>query len=232
MQKDQNIGKLHTIRTVIFDMDGIIFDSERLFIEAWFRLPEAADLPGLLPLLKDCIGITRAHAKELFLARYGEDFPFDLYRDRVTGIFWELAPGGILPMLPGVREILAYLKDCGMPAVLATSTHEAQAKKELADVGVLPYFSIVLGGDHVKNSKPAPDLFLAAAERAGVSPENCLVLEDSYNGIRAAHAAGMMPVMVPNLLEPTEEMQRLALAILPSLYEARTFLQEILQSPL
>ena len=213
-------------QAIIFDMDGLIFDSERLFIRAWFMIPEASELPSLLPLLKDCIGITRAHAKELFLARYGDDFPFDHYRDIATTHFRELMPHGVLPVLPGVEEILTYLQKRGMTTVVASSTPEAVVRKELGDAGLLGYFSETLGGDHVKNSKPAPDLFLEAAALIGIEPARCAVFEDSYNGIRAAHAAGMMPLMVPNLLDVTDEMKELALAVFPSLHEATAFLKD------
>ncbi len=213
-------------QAVIFDMDGLIFDSERLFIEAWFKIPEAAELPGLLPLLKYCIGITRARAKELFLKRYGEDFPYDRYREKAGSYFRELMPGGVLPVLPGAAELLSFLKERGMTAVIASSTPEATVRRELADAGLLDGFSDVLGGDHVQNSKPAPDLFLAAAEKIGADPARCLVLEDSYNGIRAAYAAGMTPLMIPNVLEVTEEMKNLALAVFPSLREVKAFLEQ------
>ena len=218
---------LNDIKAFIFDMDGLIFDTERLFIEAWLRVPEAKDLPGIVPLLKECIGIRESSAKALFLRAYGEGLPYDELRKKAVRQLWEAVPDRVLPMLPGAEDMLVFLQSLGRPIVLASSTPEAVVRRELSDAGLTGYFTWILGGDNVERSKPAPDLFLAAAEKAGAEPKNCLVFEDSYNGIRAAHAAGMIPFMIPDQLPPTDEMKNLAAAIFPSLGEAQEYLRSI-----
>jgi beta-phosphoglucomutase-like phosphatase (HAD superfamily) len=90
-------------------------------------------------------------------------------------------------------------------------------EKELADAGLLPFFDRVVGGDQVSRSKPHPDIFLRAAEALGEQAEHCLVIEDSFNGVRAGRAAGMQVIMVPDLLQPDGEMRSLAGAVEPSL---------------
>ena len=98
-------------------------------------------------------------------------------------------------------------------------------RSEISDGGLLGYFDQIIGGDMVERSKPEPDIFLEACRRLGSKPENCYVIEDSYNGIRAAHAAGMHPIIVPDLKEPTEEMRVLAEKILRSLYEVKEYIK-------
>ena len=122
-----------------------------------------------------------------------------------------------MPVKKGAFELLEYLKRTGMPAVVASSSPKATVVRELDETGLLPYFIEAFGGEDAPRSKPAPDLFLNAAKAMGTPPGYCLVLEDSHNGIRAAHAAGMMSVMVPDLLPVTEEMQSLYTKTAPDL---------------
>ena len=159
------------INTVIFDMDGVIFDSEILVLSSW----------------KEVAG------------RHG---------------------------IQDVEKLLKYLKDKGFKVGIASSTREKIVRRQIWEGGLLEYFDQIVGGDMVKHSKPEPDIFLEACGRLESKPENCYVIEDSYNGIRAAHAAGMHPIMVPNLMEPTEEMKSLAEQILGSLCAVQEFLQE------
>jgi beta-phosphoglucomutase-like phosphatase (HAD superfamily) len=109
---------------------------------------------------------------------------------------------GLLAVKPGVRELLEYLKSSSFRTAVASSTYTHIVEKELSDAGILPFFDRIVGGDQVSRSKPNPDIFLRAAEVLDTAPEACLVIEDSYNGIRAAKAAGMRAIMVPDLLQP------------------------------
>ena len=117
-----------------------------------------------------------------------------------------------------------YLKEQGIAVALASSTRSEVVLAELRDGGILPFFDKVICGDMVKRSKPAPDIFLKACEELQVKPERAYAIEDSYNGIRAAHSSGLRPIMVPDLAEPTEEMRELAEMILPDLVEVRKVL--------
>lgn len=141
-------------------------------------------------------------------------------------MFFAHASDGKLAKKQGVEELLKYLKDKGFKVGIASSTREKIVRRQISEGGLLEYFDQIVGGDMVKHSKPEPDIFLEACGRLESKPENCYVIEDSYNGIRAAHAAGMHPIMVPDLMEPTEEMKSLAEQILGSLCAVQEFLQE------
>ena len=122
------------------------------------------------------------------------------------------------------QELLDALDQRNCPLALASSTRSATVTAQLRDAGLLPCFRAVIGGDQVSHSKPHPEIFLTAAEQLGVASGDCCVVEDSYNGIRAAHAGGMIPLMVPDTLPPDEEMHRLAWAIVPDLFALRDLL--------
>ena len=212
------------IDTVIFDMDGVIFDSEILVLQCWQEVAERHGIENVDVACHECLGTNSVVSKGIFLKHYGENFPYDEYKQEMAEVFFSRAAGGKLAKKPGVEELLRYLREDGFKVGLASSTREALVRKELSEGGLIEYFDQIIGGDKVKRSKPEPDIFLEACRRLGAEPERCYVIEDSYNGIRAAHAAGMHPIMVPDLMEPTEEMYTLAEEILESLDEVRRFL--------
>ena len=209
---------------VIFDMDGVIFDSEALVMKTWKIVAEKYGFGDIESVCRQCLGTNAAATRQIFLDAYGEDFPYDDYKKEMSELYHMEAAGGNLPVKPGVREILKYLKNAEIKTGLATSTREAVVRKELEEAGIIEFFDVIVCGDMVERSKPAPDIYLEACRMLQVRPEDSCAVEDSYNGIRAAHAVGMKPVMVPDLAEPTEEMENLAERILPSLHEVREYL--------
>ena len=228
MQKDQ--GKNPGQRpAVIFDMDGVIFDTEQLYIACCKAVSEKFHMgteEEVEDLCHRCIGVTSAITRQTILDTYGEDFPIEEYFKDSMKIFMERFGDGKHLIKPGVHELFAYLKEQGYRVALASSTRTEVLTGELDRAELLRNFHVVVGGDQVTRSKPAPDIFLRAAELLEEAPENCYVIEDSYNGIRAAQAAGMKPIMVPDLLPANEEMQEKAVAILDSLYEVKEYLME------
>ncbi len=213
-------------KAVIFDMDGVIFDSERLVLEGWLALGKKYGILDIEKIYPKCIGVNAVASKQVFLDFYGEDFPYDAYKQETSADYHAKYDGGRLPLKPGIRELLQYLKEKGYHIGLASSTRYEVVSQQLKDAGLLPYFEALTCGDMVKKSKPEPDIFLKAAETLGVQPEECIVIEDSYNGIRAASRAGMFPIMVPDMIAPDEEMQQLASEILSDLYEVKGFLDK------
>lgn len=205
------------MEAVVFDMDGVIFDSEKLVIECWQTVAEKYGIPDIEAACRECFGINAALTKELMLRRYGADFPYDAYKKEMSALFHQRAAGGKLPQKPGVKQIMEYLKKNHVRIALASSTRREVVLRELEEGGLLPYFDQVICGDMVSRSKPEPDIFLRACESLGVNPANAFAVEDSYNGIRSAHRAGMKPVMVPDLSAPTPEMEELSYGIFPSL---------------
>ena len=213
------------VQAVIFDMDGVIFDSERLVIECWQVIAEKHNIPDIVEICMRVQGNNRQETGKRFREKYGNDFPYDTYKKEVTALFRERYGEGRLPLKPGVVKILEELKRNNIPLALASSTRSDIVKLEMEEANLLPYFDAVLGGDMVPRSKPEPDIFLAAAKVLGAIPANCYVLEDSFNGIRAAHRAGMHPIMVPDMQQPDEEMRGLAEVIVDDLPKAMGYLQ-------
>ena len=214
------------VQAVIFDMDGVIFDSERLVIECWKVIAEKHNVPDIVEICMRVQGNNRLETGKRFLEKYGDNFPYEAYKKEVTALFRERYGKGRLPLKPGVVEILTALQKARIPLALASSTRSDIVRIELEEAHLLQYFDVVLGGDMMQRSKPEPDIFLAAAEALGADPASCYVLEDSYNGIRAAYRAGMHPVMVPDMQQPTAEMRGMAEVIVKDLMSALEYLQE------
>lgn len=212
-------------KAVVFDMDGVIFDSERAVIDCWKVVADRYGVQGIEAACQEVLGVNAVETKEKFLKRYGQDFPYDAYKSEMSKLFHDLYDGGRLPLKTGVVELLQYLKGSDMKVALASSTRSAVVRQELTDAGIIEYFQVIIGGDMVSRSKPQPDIFLKACEELGVASEEAFAIEDSYNGIRAAAAGKLRPLMVPDLMPPTEEMQALSEKIFETLLDVKDYLE-------
>lgn len=215
----------HSYQAVVFDMDGVIFDSEKMVILCWKEVADKYHIENIEYACRQCLGSNKEAARERFKEIYGQDFPYDTYKAEMSALFHERCSGGRLELKPGVTELLSYLRDNGKIIALASSTREEVVYRELTDAGIVDYFQEIVCGDMVARSKPYPDIYLKACECIGVNPENAYAIEDSYNGIRSASAGGLRPIMVPDLAEPTKEMEELSEVILPSLFAVREYLK-------
>ncbi len=211
---------------VVFDMDGVIFDSERAIMDCWKELANKYNISNVEENFYKCIGVTVAKTKEIMLDAYGEDFPYDEYDVEANQIFHDKYSGGRLPMKEGIKEILSFLKNSGKKIALASSTGKAKVEAQLRDANILEYFDVLICGDMVKRSKPAPDIYLKACEELGVEPERAYAIEDSYNGIRSANAGKLRPIMVPDILPADDEMKEKAEKVLDSLIDVKEYLAE------
>lgn len=211
-------------KAVVFDMDGVIFDSERAVMQCWKEVASRHNIPDIEKAILACTGTTMVRTREIMLNLYGADFPYDEYARESSAIFHSRYGGGRLPMKPGVKELLTFLKEHDKKIALASSTRQQVVTDELRDAGIIEYFDRIICGDMVSRSKPAPDIFLKACEELNISPSDSYAIEDSYNGIRAAHAGGLHPIMVPDLLPADEEMQSLAEIVLPNLTSIMEYL--------
>lgn len=211
-------------KAVVFDMDGVIFDSEVKVIECWKVIAEKYNIPDIEEACLECLGTNQVVTKEKFLIRYGADFPYTEIKKEMSELFHSRYDKGRLPMKVGVVELLEFLKERGKKIALASSTRREVVTRELRDAGVLDYFDAVICGDMVSRSKPEPDIFLKACEELKVSPSDAYAIEDSYNGIRAASRGELRPIMVPDLAPATEEMEKLSEVILENLLEVKEYL--------
>lgn len=211
-------------RAVIFDMDGVIFDSETCCHEVWTYIAKKHDIKDLDKIYHKLLGINSEATKKIFLEYYGQDFPYDSIKQEMREEFHRRYGGGRLPKKPFIEELLQDLKKNGYMTAIASSTSTPTVKKEIEEAGLLKYFDAIVGGDMVSKSKPDPEIFLIAADQLGSVPEKTFVIEDSYNGIRAAHEGGFIPIMVPDMLPPDEEMKEKAAVILDSLKEVADFI--------
>jgi len=206
------------VAAVVFDMDGLLIDSERVVRDAMIAVARESgrDLP--LEVFARMVGLPDHASRAVAVEHFGEAFDHDAFDTEVwRRVHDELAAEVVLKA--GVVELLDHLDAAGLPYAVATSSGRGSVERHLNDI-LTRFAAVVAAGDY-RRGKPLPDPFLVAARRLGVDPASCLALEDSHNGVRAAHAAGMMTIMVPDLLEATEEMRTLCIAIAGSLHVVR-----------
>lgn len=205
----------------IFDMDGLLVDSERATLRAWTG---AALALGVVLRESDYLQVVGKAAQDshaILQAHLGGVAPFEQAMVAVRAALEEGEGKELLfPLKPGAAALLAHLQAAGIPCAVASSSRTDKIAQRLARVGVLPHFAAVAGGNDVLRGKPDPALYLLAAQRLGVAPAQCLAFEDSHNGACAALAAGMGLVVVPDLLQPAPEVAQACLAVLGSLEEA------------
>ena len=215
--------------TVIFDMDGVILDTEMIYMLAWENLaPEIGiEVQFARDLVLACTGTTSATTKKIMIEMLGSEEKYEKSVELSRQYFQKYINDNGIPVKKYAREILKYLHDNNIPVGLASSTKEATVRQQMRDTGLYDYFDVILGGDNVVNGKPAPDIFLDCAQKLSADPKTCYVIEDSFNGIRAAHAAGMHPIMVPDLRQPDDEIKGLSKAILPDLNEVINYFDNI-----
>lgn len=211
-------------KAVIFDMDGLLLDSEVLYRDAMIATAAARGYEMPLELFLRMVGLPGAGSRVVLNDHYGPDFDVDALWDGTSERFYGLAKE-LLCLKAGVVEILDTLDELNLPRAIATSSRHQDVEHHLEHTGLTGRFhAIVAQGDYPRG-KPDPAPFLTAAARLGVDPAHCLALEDSHNGVRAASGAGMMTIMVPDLLRPTEEIEALCLRISESLHEVEALVR-------
>jgi HAD superfamily hydrolase (TIGR01509 family) len=226
MPKSENLD----IRGVIFDADGLLLNTEWIAHQAWLQTGKEFGYHIPLEVHQQVIGLSIENSEKVMKRIYGEDFPYWTLRKRRLEIADEYIAQNGLPLKEGVLPLLDFLDQRGIPKAVATSSSRTAAGKKLAQAGIADRFAIVITNDDVPNGKPAPDIFITAATALNLSPANCLVLEDSEPGLKAAKAAGAIPVMVPDLKPPTAEAQQLAYRVFPSLNEVQVWLEAVLEA--
>lgn len=214
------------INSVIFDMDGILFDTERLCEYSWITVAERNDLPGMREIFPKCIGLNANDSRRIVMGAYGENFDYTRFRKEASDVFWEYIEKNGLPEMQGIHEILEWLQEHKWQVGLASSTRYSSVISHLQDAKIRDYFSVIVTGDMVEHSKPQPDIYLKACGELGMRPEEVYAVEDSPNGIRSAFRAGMLPLMVPDMLKPDREMRSLSRRIFHNLAEVLEYFKQ------
>ncbi len=220
----------HEIKLVIFDMDGLMFDTERLAARTWKEAGRKFNYNIDDGVFRETIGLSISESREVYRKYYGKTFPYEEIRNEKI----KLAESHILskgiPLKDGIHEILEYLKRKGLKIALATLTRRSRTEMLLGLSDTKKYFDLITCGDEIKHGKPDPEIFLSSARKMNFKAENCIVLEDSEYGIIAANRAGMLPVMVPDLVEPSEEVKAMIFKKFNNLREVRNYFKLNLRS--
>lgn len=207
------------IEAVVFDMDGLMLDSEMVYVATSLQAEEELGYTPSKELAVSTMGGTNAQWKADVKEYYGEDFPIEKFSELSTKLMDEWYDTKGIPVKTGLVELLKYLKQVGIPCAVASSTDTEKAMRMLRKAEVDGYFADFVFGDMIERSKPAPDIFLAAAAALGKDPTRCMGLEDSRNGLTAAKAAGMYTVMVPDMLQPDEALLEMIDGCVTSLHD-------------
>ena len=209
------------MKTVIFDMDGLLVDSEIRALTAWREVAKKHGIPEIDKLFPKIIGTNTYTRGIIFNEWYGGKFDFNTCNEEVRSLAHRYEDVAPVPLKTGVRELLSYLRENGYRIAIASSGLSTTIERRMKYHGIFEYFDVIVSGEMVKNSKPDPEIFLLCAQRLGVSPENITVFEDSPNGIKAARAAGMRPVLVPDIFAPEKEIVDIAHTVCASLLEVK-----------
>lgn len=206
------------VAAVVFDLDGTLLDSESIYRAALAQALGGLGLAVDAAFVRGLSGLPGAAVNARIVARFGADFPAEAFRRAYVARRAALAGEGI-PLKPGAAEALRFLAARGLPLALATSALRAPTLAHLRRLGVLARFDVMVTCEDVARPKPFPDPFLTAAGRLGVAAADCLAVEDSHAGVQAALAAGMMTVMVPDVMPPTADLRARCVAVQASLLE-------------
>ena len=205
---------------VVFDMDGLLIDTEAVWRDVQLAEAQAQGLNMPLSVIQSMIGLPWQVNRLKLQEHFGPDFDVEAYVQATVRRHDEVCLSGV-GVKAGVAELLDLLDELGLPRAIATSSDRQVVEERLGPNGLLARFHAVVSNEDCTQFKPHPQPYLNAARALGVDPRACLALEDSHNGVRSAHAAGMMTVMVPDLLPPTDEIVGLCLAVAATLHEVR-----------
>ena len=212
------------MKAFIFDMDGLMFDTERVFIGAWDYAGEKMGLGRTGYMVMRTLGMNTESCNQAWRDEFGADVDLDALwaysREYLEDYYRKYA----VSVKPGPYDLLTYLRSKGYKLAVASSTKRAKVEQHLASASVRQYFDAVICGDMVEKSKPEPDIYLKAAAALGIPPEDCCAREDSRNGLLSAHAAGMQAIMVPDLWQPDDTVKQFILGPFESLLVVRDWL--------
>lgn len=212
-------------RAAIFDMDGLMLDTERIAIECWTKAAAQLHLPLEQHVPYGMVGMHMSKVKAYLQTQLADDAPIDALIAATHEHYLQRTQSAI-PHRPGVLELLQWLRQQGLPCAVATSTKRQLAEHHLKLAGLWDFFAFAVCGDDIEHPKPAPDIYLKAVSQLGLQAAECVVFEDSIVGVRAAHSAGCRVIMVPDMSTPDAATLALEIPILQSLTQAQAHVQQ------
>ena len=215
------------VEAVLFDMDGLLIDTEAVYMEALQAAARTMDVEMPLAFCHSMIGIPGKECVGMIQDFYGPEFRVDRFNTHFSDHARHSFEAN-MPVKAGAVEILDFLCERGLPLAVATSSSAATAQRHLGKAGLLDRFTAIATRDVVERGKPYPDVYLEAARRLGVPPEHCIAFEDSNTGLTAAHAAGTMAIMVPDILPPLPEVRAKCVQVVNDLHAALRLLKHAL----
>ena len=211
-------------KAVIFDMDGVIFDTEKVYLDIWIEVFEKYGYKMTKELYVNVMGTGRKNVIKTFLENFGDDLPIEkMYEEKDNQLFYIIENQGI-PLKEGVKELFSMLKEKNYKIALATSAKRERVEKQIKDKWLKESFDAIVCGDDVEKGKPSPDIFLKAAKEIDVEPENCFVVEDSPAGIKAVFSGGMKGIHVEDLKEADEDILKYCEKNFKNLQEIKEYL--------
>ncbi len=210
----------------IFDMDGLLFDTESIYVDYGKKLVEEMDYKMTDDIIEKTTGLTNEEAKKIYLAEFGRSFPYDEIVQKVYNYIISEAEKGNIPLMKGAEEILQFLYERDKKMVLGTSADSVMANTLLESKDIKKYFSHIITSNDVERGKPDPEVFLRGAGKLNINPSKTVVFEDSINGIKAAYSAGMLPVMIPDKITPAEDIDDILYKKFNNLIEAMNYFKK------
>ena len=214
------------ISGVIFDMDGLMTDTERLYIDLWCQILREQGMEERREVVTRCIGMDHSKMRAYIKDTLGEEFDYLSVLGEVGKRSERYCQEHGIPVKPGLYELLDALDAQKIPYAVATSSRGEGARSKLQKIGVLSRLRGLVTGDMVEKGKPDPEIFIRAAQTLQLPPGKCLVLEDSPHGILAAHQAGCLPMMIPDLWQPDSEVKSMLYALGSSLLDVIPVLRQ------
>lgn len=217
---------MNNIKAVIFDMDGVLFDTERVYLESWIKVFKEYGYTMTKEMYIPLMGTGRKNVKEVFKKTFGDNIPIEEMYVKKDELLFKAIDNNEVPLKLGAIDILCYLKEEGYKIALATSAKRDRVTKQIQANNMNNMFNAIVCGDDVVNSKPDPEIFLKAAKKLDVNPENCVVIEDSLAGIKGANKGGMKGFHVEDLKKADDEIKTLSTKTFKNLVEIKEYLRD------